>query len=110
MGRVCTVIARIAGTGAAAGGERKAAMPLSKLHAGAAWRAAPSMALAAGTIRASAAVLQAFRVIAMPRKDEYGTNAEAARASTRGRHLIARPVLWVIIAIVLIGLLTLSYW
>ncbi|MBO4123314.1 hypothetical protein J5T34_21515 [Cupriavidus gilardii] len=46
----------------------------------------------------------------MPRKDEYGTNAEAAHASTRGRHLIARPALWVFIAIVLIGLLVLSYW
>ncbi|MCT9070385.1 hypothetical protein [Cupriavidus gilardii] len=46
----------------------------------------------------------------MAKKEEYGTNAEAARASTRGRHLIARPMLWVFIAIVLIGLLMLSYW
>ncbi len=46
----------------------------------------------------------------MPKEDEYGTNAEAARASTRGRHLIARPMLWVFIAIVLIALLVFSYW
>lgn len=46
----------------------------------------------------------------MGKEDEYGTNAEAARASTRGRHLIARPAIWVFVAILLLGLVMLSYW
>lgn len=46
----------------------------------------------------------------MRQDEEYGTTAEAARKSTRGRHVIARPALWVFVAIVLLGLVTLSYW
>ncbi len=46
----------------------------------------------------------------MAKKDEYGTTAESARASTRGRHVIAKPVIWVLIAIVVIGMLVLSYY
>lgn len=46
----------------------------------------------------------------MRKDDEYGTTAEAARRSTRGRHLIARPSLWIAIAILLIAMLVLSYW
>ncbi|TWG87005.1 hypothetical protein L602_001900000080 [Cupriavidus gilardii J11] len=46
----------------------------------------------------------------MSQRDDYGTNARTARESSRGRHLIARPTLWVIIAVALIGLVVLSYW
>ncbi|MBY4947753.1 hypothetical protein K6V92_14100 [Cupriavidus respiraculi] len=46
----------------------------------------------------------------MSKNEEYGTTAESARASTRGRHLIAKPAIWVCVAIVIVGLLVMSYW